>query len=95
MQTNYQGPYIIVSLDKDNSSALIEHLYTNKQVRAHFTNITPLQFLPSFHKYPENLMSSYIVSYQKKFHHRSITPKDLVLQNRPNNATTTAIFQFR
>jgi len=52
MQTKYNGPYIINLIDKDQSSALIEHMHTGQQVRAHFSNITLLNFLPQYHKAP-------------------------------------------
>jgi hypothetical protein len=52
MQPKYNGPYVIVSLDEDGSSALLENMHSSKQVRAHFSNISPLSYLPQFHRYP-------------------------------------------
>ena len=52
MQPKYNGPYVIVSLDEDGSSALLENMHSSKQVRAHFSNISPLNYLPQFHRYP-------------------------------------------
>ncbi len=40
MQPKYNGPYVIVSLDEDGSSALLENMHSSKQVRAHFSNIS-------------------------------------------------------
>jgi len=53
MQPRYQGPYVIIEIDKDQSSALIEHLETGQQVHAHFSNITLLNFYPSYNKFPD------------------------------------------
>ena len=53
MQPKYNGPYVVISLDKDGSSATIEHMHTNQQVRAHFSNISLLNYLPQYHRVSE------------------------------------------
>jgi hypothetical protein len=53
MQPKYNGPYVIVSLDKDGSSALLEHMHSNQQVRAHFSNISLLNYSPEYHRAPQ------------------------------------------
>ena len=53
LQPAYQGPYVVISIDNDLSSAVIEHTETNQQVRAHFSNMTLLNYHPQHHKFPE------------------------------------------
>ncbi len=53
MQPSYQGPYVIVEIDNDQSSALIQHLETKQHIRAHFLNITKLNYYPQHHKFPD------------------------------------------
>ena len=48
----FTGPYVIDSIDKDNSSATIEHLHTKQQMQAHFTNMQLLQYDPSMARLP-------------------------------------------
>ena len=50
----YTGPYVINSIDKDNSSATIEHLQTGHDMQAHFSNIQLLQYDPSTSRLPDN-----------------------------------------
>jgi hypothetical protein len=53
MQPSYQGPYVIVEIDDDQSSALIQHCETKQHTRAHFSNITKLNYHPQHHKFPD------------------------------------------
>jgi hypothetical protein len=46
MKPKFDGPYTIVSFDKDGISARIENLDTGRQMRAHFTNMMPINFHP-------------------------------------------------
>ena len=50
----FTGPYVIESIDRDKSSALILHLQNNHQMQAHFTNIQLLQFDPATARLPQN-----------------------------------------
>ena len=81
MQPKYNGPYVIISIDEDESSALIEHMHNNQQVRAHFSNITLLNYLPQFHRSParyDEEMLQFIPeknSYQKYFSTKTKTNK--------------------
>jgi hypothetical protein len=77
MQTKYNGPYVVISIDKDQSSALIEHMHTGQQVRAHFSNISTLNFLPQYHKAPNRYDEELLqflpekYSYQKYYGSKS------------------------
>jgi hypothetical protein len=46
MKPRFNGPYVIVEFDDDNVSATIEHLHTKKQMKAHFTNMSIVNFHP-------------------------------------------------
>jgi hypothetical protein len=39
MKLKFTGPYTIVGLDKNSSSAVIEKLTTGRAMKAHFTNL--------------------------------------------------------
>jgi hypothetical protein len=47
MKPKFDGPYTIMSFDKDGVSAQIENLDTGRQMQAHFTNMMPINFYPS------------------------------------------------
>jgi hypothetical protein len=42
----YKGPYVIIKLNKDLATAVIEHLYDGRLVKAHFTNLERLEWNP-------------------------------------------------
>ncbi len=48
----FTGPYIVNSIDKDRSSASLEHLHTGREISAHFTNIQIFHFDPSQNRLP-------------------------------------------
>ena len=58
MQPKFTGPYVIISLDEDEASCLMEHIHTQTQVRAHFSNITLLNYHPSHNRSAENMEES-------------------------------------
>jgi hypothetical protein len=40
----FTGPYVIIKLDKDGCTAVLEHLGTRRLIRAHFTNMQLLNY---------------------------------------------------
>jgi len=50
----FTGPYLIDSIDKDKSSAVIEHLHSGQRINAHFTNIKLFNFDPYQARLPED-----------------------------------------
>ena len=84
MQTKYNGPYVIVSIDKDGSSALIEHMHSGQQVRAHFSNISHLNYAPDCHRAPsryDETLLQYLpekYSYEKYYGKKSKKPKTTI-----------------
>jgi hypothetical protein len=47
MKPKHNGPYVIVAFDDDQVSATIEHLHTGVQMKAHFTNMSIVNFHPT------------------------------------------------
>jgi hypothetical protein len=54
MRPKFDGPYTIVSFDEDGVSARLENLDTGDQMRAHFTNMMPINFHPSANRAQTN-----------------------------------------
>lgn len=50
----FTGPYIIKHIFKDNSTAMLEHLATQKELKAHFTNLQLLDYNPDTIKFNQN-----------------------------------------
>jgi hypothetical protein len=61
----FTGPYIIESIDKDGSSAVIEHMQTGRQLNAHFTNIQLFNFDPSNARLPQDFNDQIDKIFQK------------------------------
>jgi hypothetical protein len=92
MQPKYNGPYVVISIDKDEASALIEHVHTGQQVRAHFSNISLLNFLPQFHRspgrYDEELLKFIPEKYSyEKYHSKTRKPTKPPHLDTPTVAT--------
>jgi len=54
LKPKFTGPYVIQSIDKDDSSATLLHLYTNREIRAHYTNLQPFAFNPAVNRLPDS-----------------------------------------
>ena len=74
-QPSYQGPYVIISIDDDLSSGVIEHMNTQVQTRAHFSNITLLNYHPQHHKFPEKYDETFLQFLPEKFSKEKYYPK--------------------
>jgi hypothetical protein len=46
MKPKYTGPYIVEAIDDDGVSATIVHIHTGQQMKAHFTNLSIIDFRP-------------------------------------------------
>ena len=46
MKPRHNGPYVIVAFDDDGISATIEHLHSGIQIKAHFSNMSLVNFHP-------------------------------------------------
>ena len=51
---SYTGPYVINHIDRDKSSAEIEHLQSGQCSQGHFTNLQLLQYDPTMTRLPNN-----------------------------------------
>jgi hypothetical protein len=89
MQPKYNGPYVIISIDKDESSALIEHMHTNQQVRAHFSNISLLNYLPQYHRTPGRYDTELLKFIPEKFSYEKYYGKERKRQKRDVTPTVT------
>ena len=81
-QPKYNGPYVIISIDDDLSSAVIEHMETNQQTRAHFSNITKLNYHPQHHRFPEKYDSQLLAFLPEKYSKDIYYPSDKRKRNR-------------
>ena len=97
MQPKYNGPYVIISLDKDGSSALVEHMHTGQQVRAHFSNISHLNYAPDCHRAPSNYDENLLqflpekYSYEKYYGKKSKKPKTTIRISQLNDGNISDV----
>jgi len=88
MQPKYNGPYVIISIDKDEASAVLEHMHTNQQVRAHFSNITLFNYLPRYHRYPGRYDEQLLQFIPEKYSYAKYYPHKRSKQIRPASPDT-------
>jgi hypothetical protein len=50
----YTGPYVIVKINKDRCTAILEHIKTRRMIKAHFTNMQYLYFAPEINRLSQN-----------------------------------------
>jgi len=50
----YTGPYVIVKINKDRCTAILEHMKTGRMIKAHFTNMQFLYYAPEINKLSQN-----------------------------------------
>jgi hypothetical protein len=50
----YTGPYVIVKINKDRCTAILEHIKTRRMIKAHFTNMQYLYFAPEINRLSNN-----------------------------------------
>ena len=55
LQPKYTGPYVILSIDADKSSCVIEHLHTGHETNSHFSNIKLLDYSPAANRAQSNI----------------------------------------
>jgi ribosomal protein L21E len=46
----YTGPYVIVKINKDRCTAILEHMKTGRMIKAHFTNMQYLYYAPEINR---------------------------------------------
>ncbi len=54
MKPKFTGPYVIMALDKHESSATIKNLSNGRTMKAHFTNLQLFSYHPNFSKLPHD-----------------------------------------
>ena len=46
----YTGPYVIIKINKDRCTAILEHLKTGRMIKAHFTNMQFMYYAPEINR---------------------------------------------
>ena len=54
MKPKFNGPYVIIALNKTESSAVIENLSNGRTMKAHFTNLQLFSYHPDFTRLPND-----------------------------------------
>jgi hypothetical protein len=63
----FTGPYTILKINKDRCTAILEHLKTNKVIKAHFTNMQYLHYSPSISKLSDDFDKEFYEMLQDKY----------------------------
>ena len=63
----FTGPYTILKINKDRCTAILEHLKTNKIIKAHFTNMQYLHYSPSINKLSDEFDKEFYEMLQDKY----------------------------
>jgi len=50
MQPKHTGPYTVESVDPTTLSCIVEHMHTGQQIKAHFTNLSVVNFHPKYNR---------------------------------------------
>jgi RNase H-like domain found in reverse transcriptase/Reverse transcriptase (RNA-dependent DNA polymerase)/Integrase core domain len=78
----FTGPYTILKINKDRCTAILEHLKTNKLIKAHFTNMQYLHYSPSINKLSDEFDKEFYEMLQDKY---SIPNYSEANTKHPNN----------
>ena len=87
MKPKFTGPYVIVGLDKNAASAVIENLTTGRTMKAHFTNLQLFSYHPSFAKLPDNFEAQLWNEIPEKFSNGKYFPKSQFQKNGSETGT--------
>jgi hypothetical protein len=63
----YTGPYTILKINKDNCTAILEHLQTGRIIKAHFTNMQYLYYMPEISRLSDNYDKNFFDKLQEKY----------------------------
>ena len=63
----FTGPYSIVKLNEDRTTALLVHLHNGSIIKAHFTNMQKLYFNPKINKLKDNFDKELIETVSEKY----------------------------
>ena len=63
----YTGPYVVLKINKDRCTSILEHLKSGKLIKAHFTNMQLLHYTPTNHKLSDNFDSEIIKFIDKNY----------------------------
>ena len=74
MKPKFTGPYVVTSLNKSESSAIIENLRNGRTMKAHFTNLQLFSYHPDFARLPNDFESTLL--HQLPIQQKSTTNND-------------------
>jgi hypothetical protein len=80
----FNGPYIVNSIDKDRSSATLEHLHTGREISAHFTNIQIFNFDPSQNRLPQDFDNQIDKLFPEKYSFEYYHPRSVEKRRKLN-----------
>jgi hypothetical protein len=80
----FTGPYIVNSIDKDKSSASLEHLHTGREISAHFTNIKIFHFDPSQSRLPQDFNEQIVKLFLEKYSFAYYHPRSVEKRKKLN-----------
>jgi hypothetical protein len=80
----FTGPYIVNSIDKDRSSASLEHLHTGREISAHFTNIQIFHFDPSQNRLPQDFDDQIDKLFPEKYSFEYYHPRSVEKRRKLN-----------
>jgi Reverse transcriptase (RNA-dependent DNA polymerase)/RNase H-like domain found in reverse transcriptase/Integrase core domain len=63
----YTGPYTILKINKDKCTAILEHLKTGRLIKAHFTNMQYLYYMPEINKLSDDYDKEFFDMLQDKY----------------------------
>ena len=63
----FTGPFTIVKLNTDKTTALLEHMHNGSIIKAHFTNMQKLYFNPKINKFKDDFDKDLFENVSKKY----------------------------
>ncbi|MGV0982791.1 MAG: reverse transcriptase domain-containing protein [Polynucleobacter sp.] len=86
MKPRFTGPFVIVGLDKHDSSAILENLTTGRTMKAHFSNLQLFSYHPNYTKLPHNfdeiLMNNLPVKSSKEKYYPEASLSDIISEQQ-------------
>jgi len=66
----YTGPYVIIKINKDRCTAILEHMKTKRMIKAHFTNMQPMLYAPETTRLSDNFDEELLRTMKNKYNIR-------------------------
>lgn len=85
----YTGPYTIIKINKDQCTAILEHLHTGRLIKAHFTNMQYLYYMPEINKLSNDFDKEFFDKLQNKYSLNKYKEARTRYPTRNNESDTT------